>query len=66
LPTKNDYINQDWISDKSRFCIDSFFDSRQENKNIELSEILTFFTDHFSIKKNAVQFITGPHTSVEE
>lgn len=67
LPVKNDSVNQDWISDKTRFCLDSFNFGR--NFIIKSSsELLIMLIDNFSLSKSGdleVQFVVGPHTGLE-
>ena len=47
LPVKNDEVNQDWISDKTRFCLDSFKFGRKSQVGAT-SALLTLIKDNFS------------------
>jgi NADH dehydrogenase/NADH:ubiquinone oxidoreductase subunit G len=67
LPVKNDSINQDWISDKTRFCLDAF----SAGRNMAISSISDLFTtlcDKVSFDSAGnlkIQFVAGPHTDLE-
>jgi len=67
LPVKNDSVNQDWISDKTRFFIDSISFGRNF-KIKSSSNILTTLVDNFIFsteEKLSVQFVVGPQVSLE-
>jgi len=67
LPVKNDDVNQDWISDKTRFCLDAFTFGRNFNLSSS-SKLLTILTDNLSFSnegKLEVQFVVGPHVDIE-
>jgi NADH dehydrogenase/NADH:ubiquinone oxidoreductase subunit G len=70
LPVKNDLINQDWISDKTRFSIDSFsLKKEREFSNSTRDELFSTLLDNLNYDDNEknlnVQFVVGPHVDVE-
>jgi len=78
LPIINENINQQWISDKTRFAYDSIYKWRfispllkKNNKFINLTwrEAIYFFEKELSSslkKNNSVQVYTGPFLSMED
>lgn len=67
LPVKNDAINQDWISDKTRFCLDAFNFGRNINFKTPV-ELLTLLSDNLggsNEKGLGIQFVVGPHVGAE-
>ena len=67
LPVKNDEVNQDWISDKTRFCLDAFTSNRVTSET-DMSDLLLSLVDNFSYDSEGrlqVQFVAGPHTDME-
>jgi len=67
LPIKNDAVNQDWISDKTRFCLDSFSFGRKYSSTTSLSGLLTLVKDNLSFLESGsgVQFVVGPQIGLE-
>jgi NADH dehydrogenase/NADH:ubiquinone oxidoreductase subunit G len=67
LPVKNDDINQDWITDKTRFCLDAFKTERLSGE-INESDLLQSLVDNFSYSDEGrlgVQIVLGPHVDLE-
>jgi hypothetical protein len=67
---KNDDINQDWITDKTRFCLDSlenvsYTDAVSMKTNfLLLTSLIPFFSS--GIDKNTFQFFLGPQINLED
>ena len=67
LPVKNDSINQDWITDKTRFCLDAFQTSRVLHKK-EDSDLVLSLVDNLSFSGEGrlqVQIVLGPDSDLE-
>lgn len=67
LPVKNDLVNQDWITDKTRFCLDAFEESSvsepiASENNMSLLLGLAGRTSDSSFN---TQFILGSQLSLE-
>lgn len=75
LPRLNEEINEEWISDKTRFCYDGLkyqrLDKSYLKKNTKLSEIsydeaLDVFVTKLQENKDEVALLTGSLTSYDE
>jgi hypothetical protein len=67
VPVKNDTINQDWISDKTRFCLDAFTTNREMSSKSS-TDLVTSLVDNFKFSNDGslgVQIVLGPHVDLE-
>ena len=76
LPRLNEEINEEWISDKARFCYDGLKYQRLDKAYIKTNEKLTATTfnqaietiaEKFkSLKANEISALTGPVSAIED
>jgi NADH dehydrogenase/NADH:ubiquinone oxidoreductase subunit G len=67
LPVKNDSINQDWITDKSRFCLDAFNVDRAPTLD-DNSDLLLSLVDNIDVSSEGgatIQFVLGSAVDTE-